>query len=55
MKNQEIANIFYEIADYLKMDGVAFKPYAYQKAAITLETMEDDIGDIYRKGGKPAP
>lgn len=37
MKNQEIANIFYEIADFLEMEGVAFKPYAYQKAAITLE------------------
>jgi len=31
MKNQEITKIFYEIADYLEMKGVAFKPYAYQK------------------------
>ena len=51
MKNQEIAQIFYEIADYLEMEGVAFKPYAYQKAALTLETLEEDVEDIYKKGG----
>ena len=54
IKNQEIAKIFYEIADYLEMEEVAFKPYAYQKAAITLETLEEDIADIYQKGGKKA-
>jgi len=51
MKNQEIANILYEIADYLEMDGVAFKPYAYQKVALALETMEEDVEEIYKKGG----
>ena len=54
MKNQEIAKIFYEIADYLEMEGVAFKPYAYQKTAITLETLEEDIEEIYKKGGLKA-
>lgn len=53
-KNQEIANIFYEIADFLEMEGVAFKPYAYQKAAITLETLEEDVREIYKKGGLKA-
>ena len=43
MKNQEIAEIFYDIADYLEMDGVAFKPYAYQKVALVLETMEEVV------------
>ena len=51
MKNQEIAKIFSEIADYLEMEGVAFKPYAYQKAAITLETLEEDVEEIYKRGG----
>jgi DNA polymerase (family 10) len=51
MKNQEIAKIFYEIADYLEMEGVLFKPYAYQKAAITLETLEEDVEEIYKRGG----
>jgi DNA polymerase (family 10) len=51
MSNQEIAKIFYEIANYLEMEGVAFKPYAYQKAAITLETLEEDVEEIYKRGG----
>ena len=54
MKNQEIAKIFYEIANYLEMEGVAFKPYAYQKAAITLETLEEDVEEIYKRGGLKA-
>jgi len=54
MKNQEIANIFYEIAGFLKMEGIQFKPYAYQKAAITLETLEKDVADIYKEGGREA-
>ncbi len=51
MKNQEVARIFYEIADYLEMEEVAFKPYAYQKAAIALESLEEDVGEIYKRGG----
>jgi len=51
MKNQEIAKIFYEIANYLEMEGVAFKPYAYQKAAITLESLEKNVEEIYKKRG----
>ena len=54
MVNQDLAKIFYEIADYLEMDEVPFKPYAYQKAAITLETLEEDISEIYQKGGRKA-
>ena len=45
MHNQELAKIFYEIADYLEMDGVAFKPFAWRKVANVLEAMED--GNIY--------
>jgi DNA polymerase (family X) len=54
MKNREIAKIFNEIAEYLEMDGVRFKPYAYQKAAITLENLKDGVEDIYRQGGLKA-
>jgi len=52
--NRELAKIFYEIADYLEMEGVAFKPYAYQKAALALETLKEDVWDIYRRGGAKA-
>jgi len=51
MKNQEIAKIFYGIANYLAMDEVAFKPQAYEKAALTLETLEEDVEAVYKKGG----
>jgi DNA polymerase (family 10) len=54
MKNKEIARIFAEIAEYLEMEGVQFKPYAYQKAARTLETLKDDVDDLYAKGGLKA-
>ena len=51
MKNQEITKMLHGIADYLEMEGVAFKPHAYQKAAIALETLEENVEDIYKKGG----
>jgi DNA polymerase (family 10) len=54
MKNKEIAKIFNEIAEYLEMDGVPFKPYAYQKAALTLETLQNDLDDLYKAGGLKA-
>ena len=54
MRNKEIANIFYEIADFLEMEGITFKPYAYQKAALILENLEKDVFDIYKIGGKDA-
>lgn len=54
MKNQELAQIFYGMADYLEMEGIAFKPYAYRKVAIALESLEEDISDTYKKGGRKA-
>ncbi len=54
MKNKEIAKLFYEISEYLEMEGVAFKPYAYQKAAMALEALKDDLEEIYRGGGLKA-
>ena len=52
MKNQELAKIFYEIADYLKMEGTPFKPFAYEKAALALETLEEEVAKIYKREGK---
>jgi len=51
MKNQEIAQILYEIADFLEMEGVPFKPFAYQKAALALESLEKDVEEIYKREG----
>ena len=54
MNNQEIAKIFNDIARFLRMDNVAFKPYAYEKAAISLEGLPEDIKEMYVKGGRKA-
>ncbi|MBC7074042.1 DNA polymerase III, partial [Candidatus Parcubacteria bacterium] len=54
MKNQEIAQIFYQISFFLQMEGDKFRPIAYEKAAITLEGLQEDIEEIYKKGGLEA-
>ena len=51
MRNQDIAKIFYEIAFFLAMEEIPFKPSAYEKAALSLETLADDAEDVYKKGG----
>lgn len=51
MKNQEIAKILYDMADRFSMDGVAFKPYAYRKAADVLVSEKEDIESVYQRGG----
>ena len=38
----------------MEMDEVAFKPYAYRKAADNLEALEEDVGEIYKRGGLKA-
>jgi len=54
MKNQEIAKIFNEMATFLKMQDIPFKPYAYEKGAFSLESLKEDVSNIYLKGGKKA-
>ena len=54
MKNEEIAQIFSEISDYLKTENIPFKPYAYERAAIALESLKEDVEEIYQKGGLKA-
>jgi len=51
IKNDEIARIFSEIGDYLEMQGVAFKPRAYQRAAVVIAGLTEEAADIYKKGG----
>ncbi|MDO8639329.1 MAG: helix-hairpin-helix domain-containing protein, partial [bacterium] len=54
MHNQELVKIFYEISNYLEMDGVPFKPQAYQKVAEALGAMEERVEEIYKRGGTKA-
>ena len=49
--NSQLAKIFLEIAEYLAMDNIPFKPAAYEKAARGIESLKKDIEDIYREEG----
>jgi len=52
MKNQEVAQILFEIGEFLELGEIPFKPAAYQQAAIAIDNMENDILDLYKKEGK---
>lgn len=49
--NQELASIFYEIANILEMKKVQWKPVAYRKAARSIENLGEDVKEIYEKQG----
>ncbi len=51
MLNQKIAKILKETGELLEIKGVAFKPRAYKKAAESLEKLDNDISEIYKKEG----
>ncbi|MEM3839007.1 MAG: DNA polymerase/3'-5' exonuclease PolX [Candidatus Micrarchaeaceae archaeon] len=54
MNNQKIALMFYEIADMLSLDEKVdrkFEVLAYRKAAQTVESLQEDIEELYRKEG----
>lgn len=52
MKNQEVADILYKIADVLElMDEIRFKIIAYRRAAQNIESLSKDIAEIYKKNG----
>ena len=54
MKNFEVARILRNISILLDMDDVPFKPRAYEKAALSIEALEEDVEQIYQKGGLKA-
>ena len=49
--NSEIAKIFSQMSVFLEMKGVAFKPQAYERAALIMESTTEDAKSIYEKGG----
>lgn len=51
MINKKIAQILYEIGELLDIQGVAYKPKAYRKAAKALENLKENIFQIYKKEG----
>ncbi|GIW40471.1 MAG: DNA polymerase/3'-5' exonuclease PolX [Candidatus Binatia bacterium] len=54
MTNAAIARMLREIALYLEMDDVPFKPRAYEKVAYTIEALDEPLEEIYRRGGLKA-
>ena len=54
MVNSELAKMLYEMALLLEMKDVPFKPRAYEHVALSVEGLEEDVKDIYKKGGTKA-
>jgi len=50
MDNDGIAAIFYEVADILDLQGVAFKPNAYRRAARSIEELDEPISKLADEG-----
>jgi hypothetical protein len=50
-KNKKLAKIFYQIGELLDIEGVAFKPKTYRRAAQILENLKEDVSEIYKKEG----
>ncbi|MBL7156288.1 MAG: DNA polymerase/3'-5' exonuclease PolX [Candidatus Pacebacteria bacterium] len=49
--NKELAKIFYEIADFLRMGKIDFRPKAYENAGDSLSILEKDVSLIYKQQG----
>lgn len=55
MKNADIARILGNIALYMEMQGeLVFKVRAYEKAAYSIESLTEDVSELYKKGGVAA-
>lgn len=51
MTNREIAVIFREMATYLEMDDIDFRPRAYSSAADSLLDLHEEVSHIYEQRG----
>src|SRR5438445_11502507 len=52
MRNAEVAQVLYDIADLLELKGEdRFRPIAYRRAAREIEAMAEDIEKAWRQGG----
>ena len=49
--NQELSRLFSELAGYLEMQEVPFKPQAFLRVAETLKTLGEDVKEINQKEG----
>src|SRR5919198_671565 len=52
MNNHEIASILHELAIYEEMKGEEkFRPRAYEKAARSIESLQEELDVLYKEGG----
>ncbi len=51
MTNAELAAVLRHIALLLDMDGVPFKPRAYEKAANAIDSVTEPLGDLFGRDG----
>lgn len=54
LSNQTIAGILYEMASLYEIKGVDFKPRAYERAALNIESLAEDVASLYQNGGHKA-
>ena len=52
--NRDIGKVLREISAYLEMEGVGFKPRAYEKAAEAVEASEEPVARLVEEGGAKA-
>jgi len=53
MKNHEVAELLRNIAQLLEIKNeLIFKIRAYEKAALNINNLEEDIEDVWKKGMK---
>ena len=52
--NAAIADALREMALFLEMEGVAFKPQAYEKAASAVRVFDRPLSEIHAEGGVKA-
>jgi DNA polymerase (family X) len=51
MDNRALARVLRDLAAYLEMDEVAFKPRAYEKAAQAVESEDRPLAELYARDG----
>ncbi len=54
VSNHDLVRILSEMATLYDMEGVAFKPRAYEKVAEHIEQLDREVTDLYREGGVKA-
>jgi DNA polymerase (family 10) len=54
VRNADLARCFRDLAAYLDMEGVPYKPRAYERAAQGIEAYDRPLAEMYRAGGTKA-